>query len=165
MVLVFGAYAFADGLLAIVTLLTRRASGRRPWPALLFEGIVGIAAGLVALLRPGITAFGLLVIIAAWAFVTGILEVVAAVRLRKVIRGEWLLAITGILSIALGVVLVIFPAAGLLTIIWWTGAYAIVFGVTMFVLGLRLRAWGRSGGTQPVGGIGVAQGAPGAGSR
>ena len=82
--------------------------------------------------------------IAAWALVTGIFEIVAAVRLRKLIRGEWLLALGGVISFALGVLLLVFLAAGLLTIVFWTGAYAIMFGAAFLVLGLRLRSWRRS---------------------
>jgi uncharacterized membrane protein HdeD (DUF308 family) len=143
MVLAFGAYAFADGVFALISLLRRRA-GDRPWPALLLEAVAGIAAGLITLFRPHITALGLLVTIAAWSLVTGIFEIVAAVRLRKLVRGEWLLALGGVISVALGVMLLVFPAAGLLTIVFWTGAYATLFGAAFFVLGLRLRSWRRS---------------------
>lgn len=138
MVLVLGAYAFVDGVLAIVSLLSRRRSDR-PWPALLVEGIAGIAVGLIALFRPSITAIGLLILVSAWALLTGALEIVGAVRWRKVMAGAWLLGLAGVASMALGVLLVLFPAAGMLTIILWTGAYAIVFGVVMIALALRLR--------------------------
>ncbi|HEY2732116.1 MAG TPA: HdeD family acid-resistance protein [Polyangia bacterium] len=154
MVLVLGAYAFADGVLAIVSILLRRRSGP-PWPALLLEGLMGIVVGLIAVFRPSITAFGLLVLISAWALVTGALEIVAAVRWRKLIAGAWLLGFGGFASVALGVLLVLFPAAGMLTIIWWTGGYAILFGVVMIALGLRLHSWSRTGGRRSVGGVGV----------
>jgi uncharacterized membrane protein HdeD (DUF308 family) len=158
LILVFGAYAFLNGVLAIVALLGRREGGR-PWPTLLVEAIVSLAAGLIALFRPGITAVGLLVVAAAWAFLMGIFEIMAAIRLRKLITGEWMLALSGVFSVALSVLLVAFPKAGLLTMIWWIGAYAIVFGVTLVALGLRLRSVGRSGGARPVGNMGAGAGA------
>jgi uncharacterized membrane protein HdeD (DUF308 family) len=137
LVLLFGAYAFADGVLSIVSAVRRRGADR--WGLLLLEGIVGIAAGVLTLLWPGITALALLYVIAAWALVTGAFEIAAAIRLRKVITGEWLLALSGIFSIALGVLLVLFPGAGALAVVIWIGAYAFVFGALLFALGLRLR--------------------------
>src|ERR687895_1313310 len=95
LVLLFGAYAFADGVLAIVTAVRRRGTDRG-W-LLLLQGLVGIAAGVVTLLWPGITAIALLYVIAAWALVGGALQIAAAIRLRRVISGEWLLALAGLL--------------------------------------------------------------------
>jgi uncharacterized membrane protein HdeD (DUF308 family) len=141
LVLVFGAYAFADGILAIATSLRSRGTDR--WWVMLIEGIVGIAAGLVTLIWPGITALTLLFVIAAWALITGVFEIVAAVRLRKVMKGEWMLALSGVLSIVFGVLLLIFPGAGALAVILWIGAYALVFGALFVALGLKLRSWGR----------------------
>lgn len=140
LVLLFGAYAFADGVLAIVTAVRRRGADR--WWLLLLEGLAGIAAGIVTLLWPGITAIALLYIIAAWALVTGAFEIAAAIRLRKVITGEWLLALSGVLSIALGVLLVLWPGPGALALVIWIGAYSLVFGVLLVALGIRLRALG-----------------------
>jgi uncharacterized membrane protein HdeD (DUF308 family) len=139
LVLVFGAYAFADGVLAIISAV-RRGRGADRWWLLLLEGIAGIAAGVVTLLWPGITALVLLYLIAAWALVTGVLEIAAAIRLRKAIKGEWLLILTGVLSVALGVLLVLFPGPGALALVIWIGAYAFVFGALMLALGLRLRS-------------------------
>jgi uncharacterized membrane protein HdeD (DUF308 family) len=137
LVLLFGAYAFADGVLSIVSAVRRRGADR--WWLLLLQGIVGIGAGVVTLLWPGITAIALLVVIAAWALVGGVLQVAAAIRLRKVITGEWLLALSGVLSIALGVLLVVFPGPGALALVIWIGAYAFVFGILLLVLGFKLR--------------------------
>jgi uncharacterized membrane protein HdeD (DUF308 family) len=137
LVFLFGAYAFADGVLSIVSAVRRRAADR--WWLLLLQGIVGIGAGVVTLLWPGITALALLAVIAAWALMGGALQVAAAIRLRKVITGEWLLALGGILSIALGVLLLIFPGPGALALVLWTGAYAFVFGIVLMVLGFKLR--------------------------
>ena len=146
LVLVFGAYAFADGVLAIISAIRRDRPGDRWW-LLLLEGIVGIAAGVVTLLWPGITALVLLYVIAAWALVTGVLEIAAAIRLRKAIKGEWLLVLSGILSVALGVMLVLWPGPGALALVLWTGAYAFVFGALLLALGLRLRSLRPSTGT------------------
>jgi uncharacterized membrane protein HdeD (DUF308 family) len=137
LVLLFGAYSFADGVLSIVSAVRRRGADR--WWLLLLQGIVGIGAGVVALLWPGITAIALLFVIAAWALVGGALQVAAAIRLRKVITGEWLLALGGVLTIALGVLLVLFPGPGVLALVIWIGAYAFVFGIVLLVLGFRLR--------------------------
>src|SRR5687767_5578634 len=137
LVLLFGAYAFADGVLSIVSAVRRRGADR--WWLLLLQGIVGIGAGVVTLLWPGITAIALLFVIAAWALVGGVLQVAAAIRLRKVITGEWLLALSGVLSIALGVLLVLFPGPGALALVIWIGAYAFVFGILLLVLGFKLR--------------------------
>jgi uncharacterized membrane protein HdeD (DUF308 family) len=141
LVLVFGAYALADGVLAILAAVRRRGEGR--WGMLLLEGLVGIAVAVVTLLWPGITAITLLYLIAAWATVTGVLELVAAVRLRKEIKGEWLLALGGVASIAFGVLVALFPGSGALALVLWIGAYALVFGVLLVVLSFRLRAWGK----------------------
>jgi uncharacterized membrane protein HdeD (DUF308 family) len=142
LVLFFGAYAFADGVLAIASAIMRRGTTDRWW-MLLLEGLAGIAAGVVTLFFPGITALVLLYIIAAWALVTGVLEIVAAIRLRKAITGEWLLALSGLASIALGVLLVIAPGAGALALVLWIGAYALVFGALLVALGLRLRSYAK----------------------
>ena len=137
LVLLFGAYAFADGVLSIVSAVRRRGADR--WWLLLLQGIVGIGAGVVTLLWPGITAIALLFVIAAWALVGGAFQVAAAIRLRKVITGEWLLALGGVLSIAFGVLLVLFPGPGALALVIWIGAYAFVFGILLLVLGFKLR--------------------------
>jgi uncharacterized membrane protein HdeD (DUF308 family) len=155
LVLVFGAYAFADGVLAIISAIRRDRSAGERWWLLLLEGIAGIAAGVVTLLWPGITAVVLLYLIAAWALVTGVLEIFAAVKLRKAITGEWLLVLSGILSVALGVLLVLFPGPGALALVIWIGAYAFVFGALLLALGLRLRALRRPshGSPRPVPGV------------
>ena len=142
LVLLFGAYAFVDGLFAIVSAIRAHSTSDRWW-LLLVEGVAGVAAGVLTAIWPGITALVLLYLIAAWALVTGGLEIAAAIRLRKVITGEWLLALAGILSVALGVILVLFPAPGALALVMWIGAYALVSGVLLTVLGFRLRSFGK----------------------
>ena len=142
LVLLYGAYAFVDGVFAITAALVGRTEGV-PWWALLVEGLFGIAVGVLTMFWPGITALALLFMISAWAVVTGVLEIVAAIRLRKEIQGEWLLALSGILSVLFGLALVVNPGAGALAVVWLIGAYAIVFGLLLIALGFRLRSWSR----------------------
>jgi uncharacterized membrane protein HdeD (DUF308 family) len=138
LVALFGAYALVDGVFAVIAGVTAAGEDERWW-ALLLAGIAGIAAGLVTFFWPGITALVLVYVIAAWALVTGALEIAAAVRLRKEIEGEWLLGLSGVLSVILGLMLVAWPDAGALAFVWMLGAYALVYGVLFIVLGLRLR--------------------------
>ncbi|MBX5493540.1 MAG: HdeD family acid-resistance protein [Chloroflexi bacterium] len=140
LVLLFGIYTLADGLLALWLTFVAAREQRRWWPFLV-EGIAGVAAGILTFIWPGITALVLLYIIAAWAIVTGILEIIAAIRLREVIEGEWLLGLGGVLSILLGVLLAAQPAAGALALVWLIAAYAVVFGVVLIALALRVRGW------------------------
>ncbi|HEX9455686.1 MAG TPA: HdeD family acid-resistance protein [Candidatus Binatia bacterium] len=141
LVLVFGAYALTDGVLAVVSAIRWRGETDRWW-MLLLEGLVGIAAGVATFVRPDLSALALLYVIAGWALVTGVLEIAAAIRLRKIITGEWLLALIGIASVAFGIMLALFPAAGALALIIWIGAYATATGALLIALAFRLRAWG-----------------------
>ena len=140
LVLLFGAYMLVDGIFAIVAAVG--AAGREArWWLLLIEGVLGVLAGLVAAFWPGLTALALLYFIAAWAIVSGILEVIGAIRLRQEIEGEWALGLSGALSVLFGILLVVIPApAGLLSLVWLIGAYALVFGVLLLVLAFRLRS-------------------------
>jgi uncharacterized membrane protein HdeD (DUF308 family) len=104
------------------------------------SGLISIIAGLIALFRPGITALALLYVIAAWAIVTGVMQIVAAARLRRHVKGEWLLVLVGLLSIAFGVSAMIFPGAGALAIVLWIGAYSFAMGIFLIALGIRLRS-------------------------
>jgi uncharacterized membrane protein HdeD (DUF308 family) len=135
LVLLWGAYALLDGVLALVAAF-RTEHDHRWW--LVFEGIVGIGAGIVTFLYPALTALVLLYIIAAWALLTGVLELVAAVRLRKVIENELWLVLSGIASVLFGIVLLVAPGAGAVAVVWIIAAYSIVFGVLMLALALRL---------------------------
>jgi uncharacterized membrane protein HdeD (DUF308 family) len=98
--------------------------------------------GIVAFLMPLAAAFALLMIASAWSIVTGILRIAAAIRLRREIKGEWLLILNGLLSVAFGVVIAIFPGAGLVWLVWMVGLYAIIFGAILVALGFRLRGHG-----------------------
>ena len=138
LVLLYGAYALVEGVLAVAWALVGRQAGPFPWGVLL-AGLAGVAVGVVTFLYPGLTGLALLYLIAAWAIVRGIFEIIAAFHLRKEIENEWMLALSGLLSLALGVVLVVAPGAGALAVLWWIGAFAIVFGVLTIMLGLRLK--------------------------
>ncbi len=138
LVLLFGVYALLDGVCTMVSTV-RSDKREKRWWLFLLQGIGGIMVGIMAFVWPGITALALLYIIAAWAIVTGIFEVVAAVELRKEIEGEWLLGVSGIASVVCGVLLVGFPGAGALAVLWIIGAYSILFGIFLTTLALRLR--------------------------
>lgn len=147
LVLLFGAYALVDGIVSLAgTVRALRANER--WGALLFEGIAGIVAGLVTFFWPAITALALTIVIASWAIVTGVFEIVAAIRLRKYITNEWLLVLSGVLSLVLGVLFIAAPLAGALAIALWIGIYALIFGGLLIALGLRLRGYGHTFGAR-----------------
>src|SRR5262245_3912395 len=148
LVALFGAYALVDGIFALFAAFTRDVERRRWW-ALLFEGLVGIAVGVLTFIWPGLTAFGLLYLIAFWAIVTGVFEVITAVRLRHEIRDEWLMALIGVLSIVFGFLLVAFPLAGALSVVWIIGTYALVIGVVMIALAFKLRSLRTPSGEAP----------------
>jgi uncharacterized membrane protein HdeD (DUF308 family) len=111
----------------------------KPMGALIIVGILGIAAGIVAFFWPGMTALALLLFIAAWAVLMGIFEIAAAIRLRKHIENEWLLALSGVVSIVFGVLMFLQPGAGALAVVWLIGSFAIFFGILLIVLGFRLK--------------------------
>lgn len=142
LVLIFGAYALVDGAFAVVLGLAYAKDIRRWWIFVL-EGLISIIAGLIALTQPGLTALVFLYMIAAWAVVTGILEIIAAVRLRREITNEWLLALGGVLSVVVGALLAIQPETGGVAVIWLIGAYSLIFGVLLMALGFRVRGWSR----------------------
>jgi uncharacterized membrane protein HdeD (DUF308 family) len=143
LVLLFGAYALVDGVFTVVAAIANR-RGEPHWVALLLGGLLGIATGVITFFWPGITAIALLFLIAAWTIVTGIAGIVVAIKLRKVITGEWLLVLVGVLSVLFGVGLILFPGAGALAVVLWIGAYALVMGVLLVALAFRLRGWNRS---------------------
>lgn len=138
LVIVFAAYALVDGVLAIVAAV-RSARRHERWGLLVLEGVVDIAAGVLAFLWPGLTILIFVLLVAAWAIVTGGLMTAAAFRLQ-LDHGRWWLALGGLASLVYGVLLIIAPLIGALVLTWWLGAYALVFGVFMLVLGFRLRA-------------------------
>ncbi|HEV3086040.1 MAG TPA: HdeD family acid-resistance protein [Candidatus Elarobacter sp.] len=141
LVIFFGAYLLIDGIVALVQAIRFR-HDRERWPALLLEAVLGIVLGAISLIYPGIAALAWLYTIAAWAIVTGILEIALAIRLRKEIQGEFWIALTGVASIALGIGLAFLPLAGLLVWVWLIGAYAIAVGIFLIALAIRLRREG-----------------------
>ena len=151
LILLFGAFALVDGIFAIVALLF--GGGKREWGAQLFESLISIGAGLVALVLPGLTAVAFVFILAAWAVLSGVFQIVMAIRLRAEIRGEWLLGLGGLLSVVVGIVFFARPAVGLLSSVWVLGLYAVMFGVLLIVLGFRLRGFRQrlGAGRQPLG--------------
>jgi uncharacterized membrane protein HdeD (DUF308 family) len=138
--ILFGAYALIDGIVSLIAAVRSARHGEHWW-ALLFEGLAGLGAAVVTLLWPSLTLVVIIYIIAFWATLTGVLEIVAAIRLRRFIRGEWLLVLTGVASIVFGLLLFAAPGPGAIVIAWWIGAYVFVFGLLMIALAFRLRRW------------------------
>jgi uncharacterized membrane protein HdeD (DUF308 family) len=140
LLVLFGVYAMADGIFAVVAAI-RGIREREPWGWMMFEGIVGIIAGAIALFAPQIGALALVWLVAGWALATGVLEIAAAVRLRKVMRGEWMLLLAGVLSIIFALIIAARPGLGVLALVFWIGAYAIIYGVMTMVLAFEVRRW------------------------
>jgi len=143
LIVVFAAYALVDGVFALIAAFGRGGEERRL--PLILEGVLGIGAGIVALVWPGLTTLALLYVIAAWAIVTGVFEIIAAVELRREIDNEWFLGLAGAASILFGVLAIIFPGTGALAVVWMIASYAIIFGVLLIALGFRLRGMGERG--------------------
>ncbi len=139
LVALFAAWAIVDGAGSLITGVRTRGEDRSWWLEIL-EGLVGVVAGIVALLLPlDVVTTALVLVIAAWAVLTGVIEIVLAIRLRRAIRGELWMVLAGMASILFGIVLVLFPATGALSLVWLIGAFAIAFGVFEIGLGWRLR--------------------------
>ncbi len=138
-VLMFGAYALVDGIL---TAFAGIAFYRyfQLWWVVLLKGVVGTLIGLLTFFWPDITGRALVDLMAAWALITGIFEIVAAIQLRRVLLGEWMVILGGLLSILLGVLLFVYPAAGAVSLVWLIGIYAIVAGILLIILAFRLRS-------------------------
>ncbi len=144
LVAIFGVYAIIDGITNLFIGFSRSRAGRS-W-ALVVQGLVGIGAGVLTFVWPGVTALALVWFIAAWAIVTGLFEIAAAVRLRKVIAGEWLLALSGALSVAFGLLVFAFPGAGAVGIAFVLGAYAWFWSCWRFGCGRRACSSSETGG-------------------
>jgi len=138
LIFLFGAYAGVDGIFAIVAGVSAARQGER-WGALVLEGVADIIAGAIALFVPVAVALAFIYLVAAWALVTGALEIATAIRLRREIEGEWLLILGGVVSILFGLAVAVFPGIGLWGLIWMIGVYAIVFGIVLIALAFRLR--------------------------
>ena len=138
LVTLFGAYALVDGVFTIITGIAARDEDQRWWAQVL-RGIAGVILGVAVFVWSGVTALILLYFIAAWALATGVLEIIAAIQLRQLVENEWLLALGGLASVLFGVLLFVFPGEGALTLLWLISLYAILFGVLLIALGIRLR--------------------------
>jgi uncharacterized membrane protein HdeD (DUF308 family) len=140
LVALFSAYAFVTGVVAVTGAIQNRKRDDEWWLLLLF-GLVGIGASVIAIIHPAPTATVIVLVIAANALITGVLDIIAAIRLRKVVRGEWLLALNGVASILFGVLAFLFPVVGALTLVWLISLYAVVTGILLLAAAFRLRAW------------------------
>jgi uncharacterized membrane protein HdeD (DUF308 family) len=138
----FGAYAFIDGIVALIGGFRASYGGKRYWPMIL-EGVLGLLVGIAAFASPMAVAFGLLIVIAARSIIIGVLEVASAFELRDQIEHEWLLGLSGIASIAFGALLLSRPAPGVLALVWLVGVYALIYGASMVALGARVRGISR----------------------
>jgi uncharacterized membrane protein HdeD (DUF308 family) len=138
LVRLFGAYAFVDGIFSLMTAASA-ADGHERWGALLLEALVGMEAGISAFVWPGMAALALRYLMAGWALATGTLKIAAAVQLRQLIAGEWVLGVSGVLTVLLGTLLAVSPGAGLLAWVWMVGSYAVLFGMLLLALAFRLR--------------------------
>ena len=141
LVLLFGAFAFASGIIAVWTAFSLR-SREEKWAAFFLQGLLGIAFGVLALMWPFATAGAIILVIAAWALLAGLIELAAALRLRREMEDEWMLMVSGTLSILLGLLFALFPAAGIWTVTWLIAVFAILAGLAMIQLGFRLRRRG-----------------------
>jgi uncharacterized membrane protein HdeD (DUF308 family) len=139
LVLLFSAYTLVDGVTGIISAVRamRRKEDRFGW--LIFEGLLNIAVSVVAFLWPGMTVLAFVLLVAAWAIVSGALMMAAAFRLN-VSHGRWWLVLGGLLSLAYGALLVATPLIGAIVLTWWLGAYAIAFGVALVILSFKLRS-------------------------
>lgn len=142
LVLLFGAYALTDGILGIGLAIAGRKE-HEGWWLLLLWALISIGAGILSFFAPGVTALALMFYIAAWAIATGVLGIVAAIRLRKEVEGEWWLILSGLLSVAFGVLLMAQPGAGALALLWVIATYAIIFGVFLVILAFKARSFGK----------------------
>jgi len=138
LVLMFGAFALVDGAIMLGAAFSGAAKPMPSW-WLVLVGLLGIAAGIVTFLWPGMSAILLILFIGAWAVAHGIFEIVGAIQLRKEFENEWTLILGGIISVLVGIIVLIAPGAGALALVWWIAIYAIVFGVMFVAFALRLR--------------------------
>jgi uncharacterized membrane protein HdeD (DUF308 family) len=138
LVLVYGIFAIADGVLSIIGAITDREKSSSTW-LLALVGVLGIIAGTLALVWPAFIAVGLVLYVGLWAIFRGVVDVVTAVRLRKDIPNEWMLALSGVLSIVFGFLIFMAPVVGLLAVIWVIAFCAILEGLLLCSLAFRLR--------------------------
>jgi len=141
LVALFAAYAIISGGAALYGAVKNRTMDRGWWLILLL-GLVSVAAGVLAIFYPGLTALALVLLMGANALITGVLQIVVAIRLRKMVGNEWLLVLTGVASIVFGVVVLVFPGAGALALVWLISFYAVLSGILLLSLAFRVKGWG-----------------------
>src|SRR3979411_1167195 len=139
LVIFFSAYMLVDGVFGIISAVRAIRRQEDRWALLIFEGLLNIAVGILAFLWPGITVLAFVLLVAAWAIVSGALMTVVGFRLN-VSHGRWWLALSGVLSLAFGTLLVITPLIGAIVLTWWIGAYALAFGVALVIFSFKLRS-------------------------
>jgi len=136
----FAVFVFFEGVANVLSAVSGGRSEEPMWGTLLIEGLLSIALAVLAVLAPARMAVAVVWTIGLWAMITGALRIGAAVRLRRMIEHEWLLALSGLAAIAFGGLLLFRPMLGAIAMLWWLGAYEIVFGITMLAVGFRLRS-------------------------
>jgi len=141
LLLMFGIYTLVDGALSIWAAISGRGDHEHWW-VLLLAGLLGVLVGALTFIAPGVTAIALLFYIAIWALGTGTLQIIAAIRLRKEIQGEWMLILAGLASVVLGIVFIARPGVGVLTLLWLIAVYAVLYGVLLVLLSFRVRRFG-----------------------
>ncbi|MET3653246.1 HdeD family acid-resistance protein [Dyella japonica] len=138
----FGVMALAEGIISLFALFNRHVAVSRGW--LVLYALASIVFGLLAIWHPLAVVNVLILFLAAWLIVAGIYRIVFAIRVRKEIEGEWMIALSGVLAVVLGVLFAAYPAAGLLTVAIWIGAAALVYGVLQVIAGVRMHRWKRA---------------------
>jgi uncharacterized membrane protein HdeD (DUF308 family) len=141
LVLLFGAYALVDGILSLVAAL-RAARHHGPSGALVFEGVLDLIIAAIVFFWPVEALVAIIYFIAIWAVITGIALIAAGIAMIR-INGEWLLVLSGIISILFGIILFVQPGAGVVALSWWLGIYALLFGISLVGAAFRLRYWHR----------------------
>lgn len=142
LVALFAAYVLISGVVSILGAIKNRKADREWW-LILILGLVSVAAGVISIMQPALTALVLVLMMGANALVTGVLDIAVAIRLRKTIEGEWLLIAAGIASIIFGILVFLFPGAGALALVWLISAHAIATGILLLGLAFRARGWGQ----------------------
>ena len=138
MVILFGAYVLVDGAALLVALARGDTLARQHAWSVSIMGVLGIVAGIITFVWPGVTALSLLYVVAFWSIAMGIFQVIAAIALRRELEGEFWMVIGGVASVVFGALLIAFPGEGLISLVWLVGIWSLVFGVSSLGLAYRL---------------------------
>ena len=139
LLMLFAVFVFFEGIANVISAVKGGRAGEAMWGTLLLEGLLSIGLAVLAVLAPARMAVAVVWTIGFWAIITGALRIGAAIRLRKLIDHEWLMALSGVAAIGFGLLLLFQPTIGAVAMLWWLGAYEVVFGITMIAVGFRLR--------------------------